>query len=144
MDDSYGMPGVRSQRHGVEGGKETSGAWSCVDYHDGSDGARADGTWSRFLKIEKARKKRERRALSSRFVATDEYLHAREDEYGKCRAVDARGTRRDCDGTEHVGRLVGDRVGTGVDAIWYTGKQTNRGWPGTAEGKINKVWLEIW
>ena len=76
-------------------------------------------------------------SLSKRFGDARASALRQEDGHGKCRGIIGLGwEKRDYSGDEQTTATRGDSVDP-VIVRWYTGKQTNRGWPGTAEGKIN-------
>ena len=124
--------------------KAKTGDWSCVDYQDDmsktvykyeaiGEGA---GT-SRIPKKELAEHLSDS-TLSGRFKRETLANEPRENEHGSCRSSDIKLQPVSCTGDEkHKTNIRGDEMG--IEDRWWTGKQTNRGWPGTAEGKMGTI-----
>ena len=119
------------------GGDIKSSTWSCVDYVD-SVAHNVEGKAKRKLGAVPAG-----RGLSVRFGSASDAEDKAEDGHGTCNeqetsAWKGRPVKR-C-GEEGYSEMVLDDEGPQekyTSNKWYTGKRTNHGWPGTAEGKIN-------
>ncbi|WP_169193540.1 hypothetical protein [Anaplasma platys] len=125
-------------------------AWSCVDYE--GDTLNVDTIDQESIGGVRPGRMNE---FSARYRNTKRAAELRPDDNGIRRAIKFR-VIRERDGTLHgIGKADStSRVGTATvttrtqqgdstttaevkEHVWYINKQTNRGWPGTAEGKIN-------
>ena len=118
------------------------GYWSCVDYEDDMNKTVYEYHGGMNGQVNERRPKKELAehlsdsTLSGRFKRENMPNEPREDVHGSCRTNNNRLQRVDCTGDEpRIANKRGDSAG--IEDRWWTGKQTNNGWPGTAEGKIN-------
>ena len=108
--------------------------WSCVDYVDFDHKPDERPTRGSVARVPEGDKH-----FSTRFRDTEEASMHREDVTGRCEGYTGRGRKRSQGCTSSgidFGELL-DSQDSSPSHIAWTGKQTNRGWPGTAEGKIN-------
>ncbi|WP_169193562.1 hypothetical protein, partial [Anaplasma platys] len=142
MDDSldYTVPGGSGGRSIPRIRAEP---WSCVDYVDFP----AEETGSTAQRVSSLASDS---TLSRRFANLRGANTLREDTPGTCRKLWTINGRAifpapDCasvtvksrpllEGSGHRGTQTDGKLGA---RVWYANKQTNRGWPGTAKGKIN-------
>ncbi|QJC27845.1 P44/Msp2 family outer membrane protein [Anaplasma platys] len=150
VDDSYNRGWDRAGAW--EKGRVDDVTWSCVDYRDAMH--ELGEKTRRGLGVTRNRE----REFSARFGKIEGALELRPDGQGDCRMMTFRTGGREkgrawgmngagvCAANNARRETVGIVLGGGASAgdtvtertnKWYENKQTNRGWPGTAEGKIN-------